>query len=55
MGNSKFLSWWACEEAPNKLYKNLINFLEAIYVNNINEEQLAEVFQYRAETAIRLF
>lgn len=34
------------EEAPNKLYENLFTFLEAIYVNNINEEQLAEVFQY---------
>lgn len=34
------------EEAPNKLYENLFTFLEAVYVNNINEEQLAEVFQY---------
>ena len=34
------------EKAPNKLYENLFNFLEAVYVNNINEEQLAEVFQY---------
>ena len=34
------------KEAPNKLYENLFNFLEAVYVNNINEEQLAEVFQY---------
>ncbi|MFP7283712.1 response regulator aspartate phosphatase [Bacillus altitudinis] len=34
------------KEAPNKLYENLFTFLEAVYVNNINEEQLAEVFQY---------
>ncbi|EKF34118.1 tetratricopeptide repeat protein [Bacillus xiamenensis] len=34
------------EDAPNKLYENLFTFLEAVYVNNINEEQLAEVFQY---------
>lgn len=31
---------------PNKLYENLFTFLKAVYVNNIDEEQLAEVFQY---------
>ncbi|MEY2239209.1 hypothetical protein [Bacillus altitudinis] len=34
------------KQNPNKLYENLFTFLEAVYVNNINEEQLGEVFQY---------